>query len=152
MIEVIFSTLLVLFLLSSVSFDEFSPLTFKNKEGESGNQIKIVLLLAHLMYSKTQSSIRPHFQTRISPSTGIKSRLRSNFGQIEYSILSYLPLSAEKFSQTYNGETVVSVIMSSFLIEFSSNLQITRTGIKSWRSSKSGKIGLTTVELPTIEC
>ena len=42
--------------------------------------------------------------------------------------------------------------MSSFLTGFSSNLQITRTGIKSLRSSNSGNIRLITVELPTLEC
>ena len=36
------------------------------------------------------------------------------------------------------GENVVSAIMSSFVIRFSSNLQITRKGIKSWTSLNSG--------------
>ena len=40
--------------------------------------------------------------------------------------------------------------MSSFLIGFSSNLQITETGIKPLRSSKSSKIWLVTVKLPTL--
>ena len=42
--------------------------------------------------------------------------------------------------------------MSSFLIRFSSNLQINRTGIKSQKSLKFGHIRLITVELPTLKC
>ena len=55
------------------------------------------------------------------------------------------------FLWTYNGENVVWMIATSLLIGSSSILQVTRTAIKSWMSSNSGQIGLSTSELAVLE-
>ena len=84
----------------------------------------------------------------------IKSGTRFRFrGRLDYSLWRYSTLSDEKFShKTCNGENVVLRIAPSLLIESSSNLQVTRTAIKSRTSSNSGKIGLFTLELLALEC
>ena len=56
-----------------------------------------------------------------------------------------------KLPLTYNGENVVRSITTSVLIGNSSNLQITKTAIKSRISSISGQIGLVGLELPALE-
>ena len=48
-----------------------------------------------------------------------------------------------KFPLTYDGENVVRSITTSFLIGASSNLQVTRTSIKSRINSISGHFGVT---------
>ena len=49
------------------------------------------------------------------------------------------------------GENVVSTLAPSFLIGFSSYLQVTRTFIRSRMSSKFGQIGPRTAELAALE-
>ena len=49
------------------------------------------------------------------------------------------------------GENVVSTLAPSFLIAFSSYLQVTRTSITSRTSSKFGQIGPRTAELDALE-
>ena len=49
------------------------------------------------------------------------------------------------------GENVVSCLAPSFLIGSSSYLQVTRTSIISWTSSKFGQIGPRTAELAALE-
>ena len=65
---------------------------------------------------------------------------------------SYLPLSNDKFSQTYNGDNVVQTIATSFLIQSLSILQVTRTAIKSRMNSTSSHIRLFMSELLALEC
>ena len=55
-----------------------------------------------------------------------------------------------KFPLTYNGENDVSTLTPSVLTR-SSNLQITRTGIKSWTSTNFGQIGPLPSELSALE-
>ena len=52
---------------------------------------------------------------------------------------------------TYNGENDVATFSLLFFIRSFSNLQVTRTGIKSWRSSNFGQIGPLPTELGTLE-
>ena len=85
--------------------------------------------------------------------TSIKSWMSSNFAQIEplpsalgaLEHLKNIPLDL----QWENG---VSKLAHSFLIESSSNLLVTRTGIKSRTSLISGQIGPFTSELLALEC
>ena len=56
-----------------------------------------------------------------------------------------------KLPLTYNGENIVRSVTTSFLIGASSNLQVTRTSIKSRTSSISGQIGLFTLVLLALE-
>ena len=56
-----------------------------------------------------------------------------------------------KLPLTYDGEIVVWSKTTSFFIRASSNLQVTRTFIKSWTSLISGQIGLFTFELLALE-
>ena len=51
----------------------------------------------------------------------------------------------------YNGENLVSTLSHSFLIGSSSFLQVTRTTIKAWMSSKFGRIPSLTSELAALE-
>ena len=77
----------------------------------------------------------------------MKAWMSSNFSQIppptpELSALARLKI------LMYN---LVSTLAPSFLIGSSSYLQITRTSITSWTSSKFGQIGPRTVELSALE-
>ena len=56
-----------------------------------------------------------------------------------------------KLPLTYNRENVVRSITTSFFIGATSNLQVTRTSIKSLTSSILVQIGLFTLELLTLE-
>ena len=57
-----------------------------------------------------------------------------------------------KFPVTYNGENDVPMLTHSVLIRYSSNLQVTRTGIKSRMSSNFAQIGPLLSELGPLEC
>ena len=50
-----------------------------------------------------------------------------------------------------NHRVIVSTLAPSFLIRSSSYLQVTRTSITSWSSSKFGQIGPRTAELAALE-
>ena len=85
--------------------------------------------------------------------TIIKSRTSSILGQIWLFALELLALVRWKFFPlTYNGEDVLNMIFPSFFICSSSNLQITRTGIKSRIGSIWGQIGLFALELLALKC
>ena len=56
-----------------------------------------------------------------------------------------------KYPLTYNGENNVSTPTPSVLIQSSSNLQVTRTGIKSWMSSNFNQIETLPMELGALE-
>ena len=53
--------------------------------------------------------------------------------------------------KTYNGKNLVSTLAASFLIGFSSFLQVTSTTIKAWMSSNLGRIPPLTSELVALE-
>ena len=57
----------------------------------------------------------------------------------------------KKFPLTYNGENLVSTLAPSFLIGYSSFLQVTRTTIKAWMSSNLARIPSLTSELAALE-
>ena len=71
----------------------------------------------------------------------MKAWMSSNFGQIP----TPTPCASEKL--LYN---VVSTLAPSFLIGYSSYLQVTRTSITSRTSSKFGQIGPRTAELAAL--
>ena len=80
--------------------------------------------------------------------TCIKSRMSSNFGQIGPLTTELAALeSLKNFPYTYNGK----MLARSFLIESSSKLLVTRTGIKARTSLISGRIRLLTLELLALE-
>ena len=56
-----------------------------------------------------------------------------------------------KLPLTYNGQNNVPAISQSPLIVSLSNLQVTRTGIKSWLNPNLGRVGLFTTELFALE-
>ena len=56
-----------------------------------------------------------------------------------------------KLPLAYNGENGVPAFSQSHLIGSLSNLQVTRTGIKSLMSSNLGRVGLFTTELFALE-
>ena len=58
---------------------------------------------------------------------------------------------SRKLPLTYNGENAVSAFSQIPLIGSSSNLQVTRTGIKSRMSSNLGRVGLFTTKLFVLE-
>ena len=78
--------------------------------------------------------------------TGIKSRMSAILDENGQFALesSHSPI-MEKIN-------VVSMIGPSPFIGSSSNLQVTRTGIKYWTSMNSGQIGLFTSELLALDC
>ena len=77
--------------------------------------------------------------------TCIKSRTLSNFGQIG------LLTTSKKFPIDLCWENAVSMLARSFLIESSSKLLITRTGIKARASLISDRIKLLTLELLALQ-
>ena len=87
--------------------------------------------------------------------TSIKSQVKF-WSRSAHSLWSYSPLSDEIlplerrniFPLTYNGENVVRRVAPSLLIESSSNLQVTRTAIKSWMSLNSGQFRVTCPWVP----
>ena len=83
----------------------------------------------------------------------IKSRLSSKFSQIESSTVELAALEhLEKSPKTYNGRNVVATLVSnSFLIGSSSFLQVIRTTIKTWMTSKFDQLRLCNAELPALE-
>ena len=84
--------------------------------------------------------------------TAINSRLSSNFGQIRLLTLVLLALECRKWvPYTYNGEKVIRLLMTSFLIGYSLYLQVTKAAIKSRKSSNFGQIRLFTSELFALE-
>ena len=88
-------------------------------------------------YSKASHCILCHLYRFISSWTS------SILGQIGQYALFFSNLERQHFVPcTYSGENAVGTITPLFLIVSSSNLQVTRTGIKSQRSSNSGHIRL----------
>ena len=61
------------------------------------------------------------------------------------------PWASKKFPIDLYWENAVSMLACSFLIESSSKLLVTRTGIKAWTSLISGRIRLLTLELLALE-
>ena len=57
----------------------------------------------------------------------------------------------KKIQYTYDGENVVSTLGHSLLIESSSNLHVSRTGIKAGTNSNYGQIWPLTFELHALE-
>ena len=76
----------------------------------------------------------------------MKAWTKSNFGQIPPPTPVICPCASEQLM--YN---VVNTLAPSFLIGSSSFLQVTRTTIKSWTSSKFDQIQLWTAELAALE-
>ena len=76
----------------------------------------------------------------------MKAWMSSNFGQIPTPTPVICRCASEKL--LYN---VVTTLAPSFLIGSSSYLQVTRTSITSWTSSKFGQIGPRTGELAALE-
>ena len=68
-----------------------------------------------------------------------------DFGPLSITHESYPPLRV-----TWTSENVLRTIAVSFLIESSSDLQVMRTGIKSWTSSISGQLWLFRVTCPLV--
>ena len=84
--------------------------------------------------------------------TSIKSQTSSILGQIGPFTLKLLALERQKiFPKPYNGENIGRMIATSLLIGSSSILQVTSTAIKSWMSSNSGLVRLSTSELLALE-
>ena len=52
---------------------------------------------------------------------------------------------------TYNGRTVVTILVPSFSNRSSSNLQVTRSAIKAWMGLNFSKIPSLTFELAALE-
>ena len=122
---------------SGVQGNRKPPLTYNEENGVS--TFSRLLLIRSVLYLQV---------TR----TCIKSRTSSNFGQIgplttELAALELL----KNFPYTYNGENSVSMLARSFLIESSSKLLVTRTGIKAWSSSILGRIRPLILELLALE-
>ena len=85
-------------------------------------------------------------------STTIKSRTSLKFGPIRPWTAELAALERLKiFSQTYNGENLVSTLVPSFLIGSSSFLQGTRTTIKAWMMLNFGGISPLTAEFAALE-
>ena len=78
--------------------------------------------------------------------TAIKAWMSMNFGRIPSLTMELAAL--ERLKKQHNP---VSTLASSFLIGSSSLLQLWRTTIKSWTSSKFGRIRPRTVELAALE-
>ena len=76
----------------------------------------------------------------------MKAWMSSNFGQIPPPTPVICPCASEKLM--YN---VVNTLAPIFLIGSSSFLQVMRTSITSWMSSKFGQIGPKTAELAALE-
>ena len=68
----------------------------------------------------------------------IKSRTSLNFGQIELLATELAALRSKTIPIDLQWENGVSMLAYSFLIESTSKLLVTRTGIKAWTSSISG--------------
>ena len=84
--------------------------------------------------------------------TCIKSRTSSNFGQIGPLTMELAALERlKKFPIDLYLGNVISMLVHSFLIESSSMLLVTRTGIKAQTSLISGRIRLLTLELLALE-
>ena len=81
----------------------------------------------------------------------IRSRISSNFGQIEPLTTELAALERLKMSHRLIIENSVSMLARSFLIESSSKLRVTRTGIKARTSSILGRIRLLILELLALE-
>ena len=80
------------------------------------------------------------------------SRTSSNFSQIRPRTAELAALERlKKFPYTYNRENLVSTLAPSFLIGSSSFLQVSRTTIKAWMSSKLGRIPPLTSMLVALE-
>ena len=85
-------------------------------------------------------------------STTIKSRTSLKFGPIQPWTAELAALERLKiFSQTYNGENLVSTLVPSFLIGSSSILQGTRTTIKARMRLNFGGISPLTAEFAALE-
>ena len=85
--------------------------------------------------------------------TALRSRMSSKFGKIQPWTAELVALERSKKSPlTYNGKDVVKAPAPSFLMESSSFLQATRTGIRSRMSSKFSVFRPWTAELPALEC
>ena len=82
----------------------------------------------------------------------MRSRMSSKLGKIQPWTVELAALERLKKSPlSYNGRDVVNTPALSFLIRSSSFLQVTRTTIRSWMSSKFSKIRPWTDELPALE-
>ena len=85
--------------------------------------------------------------------TTIKSRMRSEFGQVRPWTLELAALERlEKSQQTYNGRNLVTTLVPSFSNGSSSFLQITRSTIKTGMGLNFSMIPSLTSELAALEC
>ena len=83
--------------------------------------------------------------------TCIKSRTSSNFGQIGPLTMELAALERLKNPIDLQSENGVLMLACSFLIESSSKLLVTRTGIKAWSRSILGRIRPLILELLALE-
>ena len=133
--------------LTSSKFDQIKPWTAElaalehlEKSPWTYNERNLVNTLAPLFLIGSSSFLQV---TR----TCIKAWISSNFGKIPRQIMELAALGRLKKSM-YN---VVNTLAPSFLIKYSSFLQVTRPIIKSGLSSKSSLIGPCTAELAALE-
>ena len=112
-------------------------------------------------YSISRLRRRPHFRTNISPrpvGRFLSNFIRSIFG-VRKGCSRFWGRSDQncsyhgnrKLPLTYNGKNGVPEFSQSLIIRSLSNLQVTRTGIKSRMSLNLGRVGLFTTELFTLE-
>ena len=111
---------------------------WQNEENGVSNFSRLLLIRSFLFLQVTR--------------TCIKSRTSSNFGLIGPLTTELAALELLKhLHYTYIGENSVSMLACSFLIESSSKLLVTRTGIKAWLSSILGRIRPLILELLALE-
>ena len=83
--------------------------------------------------------------------TGIKARMSSNLGRIGLFMLELFALELRNFFPEIYKENDVSTFSQLPWIQSPSNLQVTRTGMKCWTGSNSGRIWPFTLELHALE-